>query len=231
MKFFYILVFSVLWVGFASAQEISVKYGELTATVEHGVFTYALKDSITNNTNQTREFRWVRNVNDMPDGWVTGICDVNTCHDVNTSHMIFSLGPYETAELGPIFFPVDPLSLDPLPAGVGFVEVYVYALDNEDVNTTTTMHFEVLPAVSVNNNTIPNLSIYPNPVAGSLYIKGLNKPATLQIFNATGRQVMSDIRVVSSDQAISLEHLPQGLYFARIAGDDRAGGTVRFIKR
>jgi len=230
MKYIYLSLLVTFFTLPLLGQEIILKYGEINYTVEYGVYTYSAKDTITNNTANAREFRWVRNVNDLPEGWVTGICDVNTCHNVNTSHMTFTLGAYESAELGPMFFPADPFSTDPLPHGLGIVEIYVYALDNEDVNATTTINFEISPPVSTKNLETLNLKVYPNPATDFISIQGITHPVDMAVYNFTGQRVMEERRLTNTSELVSIQQLPQGIYFVKITSKQGLTKTLRFFK-
>ena len=68
------------------------------------------------------------------------------------------------------------------------------------------------------------VTAYPNPVSDILYIKGLEKPADIEIFNSQGAKVLEN-----NGTSVNTEHLAPGLYYISIKTEGKTG-TFKFIK-
>lgn len=75
--------------------------------------------------------------------------------------------------------------------------------------------FEPDEVLAVNDNTISNFSVYPNPVKSNLTIKGDFTQADAQIINQAG-QVVKTISAVTPGTSISMSDLENGLYFLNL---------------
>jgi hypothetical protein len=69
-----------------------------------------------------------------------------------------------------------------------------------------------------------NVRIYPNPIAESFSIDGINAPVQVTVTDLSGRTVLTQI--VGSGEPVAVGHLPQGVYFVNINGT-----TVKVIKQ
>ena len=79
--------------------------------------------------------------------------------------------------------------------------------------------------LSIRNNTISGLKVYPNPVAdGTLYISTeLNAERNVQVYDLLGKQVLN---VTTSNEAITISSLNTGLYVVKIT----EGGNSATVK-
>jgi hypothetical protein len=74
---------------------------------------------------------------------------------------------------------------------------------------------------------IPEISaiqIYPNPVAESFRIKGMEESTVVSILDINGRMVLQ--RMVNPDEAIEVGHLPKGIYLVNVKGR-----TTKMVKQ
>jgi hypothetical protein len=77
--------------------------------------------------------------------------------------------------------------------------------------------------LSVGENLLDAVSVYPNPANDVLYIRGLENTTEVSIYNAIG--VMVKVVNVSDTESINISELSAGLYIAKF-GDN----VVRFTK-
>jgi hypothetical protein len=84
-------------------------------------------------------------------------------------------------------------------------------------------------SLSIRNNTISGLKVYPNPVAdGTLYISTeLNAERNVQVYDLLGKQVMN---VTTSTEAISISTLNTGLYIVKITEDGKSATVKLAVK-
>lgn len=85
-----------------------------------------------------------------------------------------------------------------------------YAIDNFSFTATT--------ALSIQNNSISGLSVYPNPVKdGNLYItSNSNNAKTVAVYDILGKQVLN---AKTSNNAVNVSSLKSGAYIVKISED------------
>jgi hypothetical protein len=76
------------------------------------------------------------------------------------------------------------------------------------------------------------ISVFPNPANELLFVNVTSKNATAQfaILDITGRVLKTETLTTSSQQHISLNGLPAGIYVLRV-NDGQAQGLIRFVKQ
>jgi|JI8StandDraft_2_1071088.scaffolds.fasta_scaffold06092_3 hypothetical protein len=82
------------------------------------------------------------------------------------------------------------------------------------------------PIVSVNENTIPNTSIYPNPAQDRVTLEGLivGEKYQIQIFDMSGKLVLTERTFGNGQNEIPLNDLERGYYILQVS--NQAGSTV-----
>jgi hypothetical protein len=78
--------------------------------------------------------------------------------------------------------------------------------------------------VSVDENGLGAIDLYPNPAKDIIRIEGLEGEHEISIYNAMGMKVKT--MTLQGDAEINISELPAGLYLLRI-GSQR---TLKFIK-
>lgn len=68
----------------------------------------------------------------------------------------------------------------------------------------------------IKQNTLENISFFPNPTNGAITIKGLKEKGNVKVFNSTGQVIFDQL----SDEQIDISGNPAGLYFMRITNED-----------
>jgi len=69
--------------------------------------------------------------------------------------------------------------------------------------------------VSVNENTMASVKIYPNPVNSNLKIENMNEVTDINIYNVTG-QVVRTIPSATGSIDVDMSNLSNGLYFIKM---------------
>jgi hypothetical protein len=78
-------------------------------------------------------------------------------------------------------------------------------------------------SLSYNNNELwqKNIHIYPNPANDFITVSSQNNDEMLvSIYNSLGIRIMKEIKI-NSDEVISLQKIPKGIYFAKIIIGDK----------
>ncbi len=93
---------------------------------------------------------------------------------------------------------------------------------NEQITTfTITVTDDIL---SVGENTEEVFTLYPNPAKQQFQVSGFSGEAVLSIYDVNGRSLL--IEKVDAGQSISIQELPNGVYFVKIA----IGNTYKTIR-
>ena len=81
------------------------------------------------------------------------------------------------------------------------------------------------PLLGVNNNSLQQISLYPNPVIDVLVIETQLPIKTIKVYNLQGKLV----KEISSNKKIDVSGLATGMYFIKIESDDNSV-TKKFVK-
>lgn len=71
------------------------------------------------------------------------------------------------------------------------------------------------PTFAMGNIARNDLSVYPNPTSGAVWVTDLDGPATFEVYNISGQMVHSG-RIVSNQQKISLKSVVSGSYILKL---------------
>jgi hypothetical protein len=109
-------------------------------------------------------------------------------------------------------------------SGTGDVTFYA-ALNASDGNgqtagdviyTSTATFSEDASTVSLSENDLNNINLYPNPVKDVLYVSGITSASTLSIYDIMGQLVAKSTELMITDNKINIQHLQAGTYFVAI---------------
>jgi hypothetical protein len=73
------------------------------------------------------------------------------------------------------------------------------------------------------------IELYPNPTNGKLNVTGVEKGQRIQVYNSVGSAVI-DVNVESSQEIISIDKHPAGLYMIVVSDKDKLLGKYKAIK-
>ncbi|GIV32703.1 MAG: hypothetical protein KatS3mg031_0238 [Chitinophagales bacterium] len=120
-----------------------------------------------------------------------------------------------------------------------FQRSYTYNANNDVITMTESPTFFVTNSYTVSFTydcqtgidrvNSAGLQIYPNPVAGQVYIKGTTAGAQLLIYDTQGAEVFKTL-LSADESAIDVRTLRQGLYFVEVVSP-KAVQHCTFIKR
>lgn len=109
---------------------------------------------------------------------------------------------------------------------------FIYFDYNAPVITNTTVN-EFFKPVSVTENTIDEILIYPNPGKGLFHLEATDKlhssNLNASVCNVLGK-VVWNAKITSGNVLIDLNELPNGVYFLRVVSADKSF-TQRLIKQ
>ncbi|MCH7785103.1 MAG: T9SS type A sorting domain-containing protein [Bacteroidetes bacterium] len=91
--------------------------------------------------------------------------------------------------------------------------------------------YKNLGILVVNQNTLLDFSVYPNPTTGILIIKSKTNIVQIEIHNNLGQLVLSTPIAIGTDQnKIDISNLSQGLYFIKIKDENGNFGSKKVVK-
>ncbi|WP_299246469.1 LamG-like jellyroll fold domain-containing protein [uncultured Aquimarina sp.] len=100
--------------------------------------------------------------------------------------------------------------------GAGDHVIILTATDDNANEQTTTFTITVIDDIlSVGENKEEVFTLYPNPAKQQFQVSGFSGEAVLSIYDVHGRSLL--IEKVDAGQSISIQELPNGVYFVKIA--------------
>ena len=176
-------------------------------TVAHSV--------ITNTSDTTKTFRWIRIVESISMGWQSAICDINACYNTNVdstpSDFYLELAPGDSSMLD---VHIRPSGLE----GSARVKVRVEEVGNPDnaiegqflFNETTT------PTLDINSQEI---RLFPNPAHEYFQLSNYDGVAKVMLYNIAGSLVREYVSY--PDEKFEIVGQQRGMYLVRLVDRDK----------
>ena len=175
---------------------------------------------VVNETGETIQVVWIREVNDLPDNWFSAVCDKNLCYTPPVDSQFFDMAPDESALLEV------QLRTDAM-VGDAQVTLRVARTDDRSVNAVATYTF---PTVSSSSSAFTRgTRLYPNPGSNAFEIISDEPLREVTLTNMLGKVVRSYPAYLSQ---YDVSDLPDGIYLATLVSTDgRVVKTLRYSKR
>ena len=109
-----------------------------------------------------------------------------------------------------------------------YLTIEVYLSGNQGYLYFDDITLEETPAASITENTVKNLTVYPNPVKDEINLANADDVDTVTLYNITGQKVLSQ-EVNGSNAKINTEALSKGIYFLK-ATSGTAQKTIKIVK-
>ncbi|MCZ6594998.1 MAG: T9SS type A sorting domain-containing protein [Bacteroidetes bacterium] len=92
--------------------------------------------------------------------------------------------------------------------------------------------YENLGVLGVNENTLVDFSVYPNPTKGILNIQSKTAIVQIDIYNLLGQLVLSiPIAIGTNKNTIDISRVSKGLYFIKVKDENGNIGTKKVVKK
>ncbi len=228
--FCYIL--SILLPGFAIAQSFSINPNPVSIEVDLVQENFPLEimaeATISNNTSETLNLKWVRVVNEKPECWLTNVFDPWISYLPFVDSAEFDLNPSVSSNLNVSAFLYES-GFTPY-AGEAFVVLKVTNLNNPD----ETIFVEYSITATNGNECVTDvteiqydlLKLYPNPTNDHFQLAEASDVEFLIIYDAFGAEVERSI--AQSTQYYNVESLERGIYFVKLF--DRSNDLLKTVK-
>ncbi len=191
---------------------------------------------VVNNSTANVNITWVRNELIMPDGWRTGICDINTCYGMEVNREAFMLSPGQKGTLDVHLYPGGmPGSLEN--GAIPGEGVILLSLSNSNVvDDTITARFEFtmtgneIFAVSTTEIEFKDVNLFPNPTEDFFAISPADTDVKqVAVFNILGRQIK---QFDASETRFDVSDLSHGVYLVSLLGaEQQVLKTMRLQKK
>ena len=99
------------------------------------------------------------------------------------------------------------------------------ATDQYGNSSTCQSTLTIEAGMGIDDNTLANIFLYPNPVIDKLFIQGLLNPTKISVYDVLGKLVLS--KTASSE--INVDNLQSGIYILKIV-DNQKEIVRKFIK-
>ena len=184
-----------------------------------GLDDVAAAATVVNPSDRDVEVVWIREVNDLPSGWRSGVCDTNDCYVERADSASFTIPAGGTAPIVPHVYPSRK-------AGQAQLSIRVVNLSDPRDNAVATFRFteEAKPAPSRGGT-----RLYPNPGSATFRVTSDEPLARITLTNMLGKVVRS---FPADMDSYDVSDLPDGIYLATLTGfDGRVVKTLRYSKR
>lgn len=201
-------------------------------TVRHINFTgnefLKIDDLPVRNTSgsETINVFWERITNDLPNNYISYICDNNICYgpgqDVCPEENPNIMAPgYEFK------FKMN-LERSGNEEGTGIVEILIW--EEGKKNEAVKVKYLVNQTTSSENFNKTALKVYPNPADNYFRIEGVQDISQAVVFNIVGEQMISF--PVTGDRSYDISNLSSGIYLVKlIRSNGKIAKTIRLSKR
>ena len=90
---------------------------------------------------------------------------------------------------------------------------------------------DVTDDVGVDSYTDLDVRVFPNPTTGMLYVQSSEPVRQIEIYDLSGRQLMSCNGQTEQLNTLNVNNLKSGIYFIRILTQDNQSSISKFIKQ
>jgi hypothetical protein len=113
--------------------------------------------------------------------------------------------------------------------GIYYIRFDVESLGNQGILYLDDIKIEEMDVAGINDNTMPELTCFPNPVKDVLTVTNTGALQQLELYNTTGQLLLTQVPLKETT-TLNLEKLPVGVYFLR-AKSGTTAKTIQLIKQ
>jgi hypothetical protein len=109
-------------------------------------------------------------------------------------------------------------------------------IDRDDMVKVTSVDGAVTTIYTFGNLTgvetevYDQVQLYPNPTNGDLNVSGVKEGSRIRVYNSVGA-IISDIKVHSNIEIISLDNQPAGMYMIVISDNEKMIGRYKALRK
>lgn len=174
-----LLLFSITLLV-CEGQNLILTPSTASATVEASDTDVAAKATLKNNSEESKEFIWIRTINSISQGWETAVCDFNLCYNPNIDSMTLTLGPGEESNMDIHIYPNGVEGSAEIELKVKEVGVDSnFVIGNYLFNMTT----------PVREAKISEIKMFPNPATEYFQLESAQTIAKIEVYHLSMKKV------------------------------------------
>jgi hypothetical protein len=200
--------------------QFSIEPSPTEGSANASVAFFNADSQIYNNTDSTLNFAWKRIINELPNGWTSGICTNLGCLPPEIGEGTFFLESGYSVAFSCSFFPNNF-------AGNAKVEVNIW-IEEDFSQMIQQTYFGYADPTNIIETDLKNLiSIFPNPIQKTFSITQNDDIHKVEIYNYLGQKVQTYALQATYD----FHYFPANLYFVKVFNKQNEIITVlRLIK-
>lgn len=192
-----------------------------TATVNANDADIPAKATLKNTSEESKEFKWVRNIVNITQGWETAVCDFNLCYNPSVDSMTLTLGPGEESNMDIHIYPNGVV-------GEAKIELTITEVGVDSNTIKGTYLFNV--TTPVKKAYLGEIALYPNPTSEYFQVNTREVVAKLEVYNLFGDKYKTFYAYKNKRYFIG--DLSNGMYLVRMLDiNDSVIKTLRLNKR
>lgn len=185
---------------------------------------YKAYNRVQNTGDKELSVRWIREVNMVPKGWISTVCDTNTCYRAVIDSADFKIQPNSSSPVNPNIFFASP------ERGTATITIRVVEIGNRSNSAVSTFKIDSKNTVSTYDElSSKNIRLYPNPGSLEFRVKSFEPIGKIVLMDMLGK-VVREYR--GSQYSYDVSDLPDGIYLATVIGENgETLKTLRYSKR
>jgi len=202
------------------SQTLSFEQALVTTEADPSIGDIPSYNRIINSGNIPIRARWIREVNDLPAGWASAVCDTNQCYVPTVDSAEFTIPANSDSPIIPHIYP---------DGSAGNAQVTIRVVDRDDRrnNAVSTFSFPMVSSIKNPFSTGPKL--YPNPASQEFSIQSDIAVSEVTVTNMLGKLIKI---YPGKSRSYDVSDLANGIYLVSMKDNyGRIIKTLRFSKR
>lgn len=222
-----LFIFLVLFGLQGRAQNLYVSDTVVQIDLSGNEFLKIVDVSVRNNSgNETINVFWERITNDLPNNYISYICDNNICYGPNQAECPED-NPNIMAPGYEFKFKMN-LERSGIEEGIGLIEVLIWEEGHRD--EAVKVKYLVNQTTSSSPFSKTALKVFPNPADNYFRVEGVQDISKAIVYNIVGEEMVSFN--VSPERLYDISHLNSGIYLVKLVRNNgKIAKTIRLSKR
>ena len=201
-----VFIFTILVLN---AQNLTLQFPQISKEGPLVSYEENFYTQVYNNTSNDMNLRWVRIENDLPQGWVSKICDDGLCYNENVSTADYN----NVLKPGDSTYIVGYIVVDGVNAGDADVNILIYDI-NDSVNSNVTFNFQYTTwPTGIDKPEEQAFALYPVPAKNSLNFELPASGNKVEVYDLTGKLILQqDLQLNIKKGSLNLGAMESGSY-------------------
>lgn len=206
-RLLFLLVVSSLYLTASAQVTLKLSPEVVEIDVDEAQFETVAHAWLKNTSEETKTFRWIRQVESATEGWASAICDFNACYNttVDSSITDVELGPGDSTNLD---VHIRPMGIE----GQAHIKLKVFEVGNEENIIEGNYFFN--QTLSLDRASDVALKIFPNPAVDYFQLSHYDQVSHVIIYTMAGRKIRSF--PAYQNEKFNISDLHRGLYVVRL---------------